>query len=365
MDFPPKRIYGETISPEDINLLSKNGAEIEIRLTRGDTVRIRKNGVLDQIIVPAGLNEYIISVSDLDTGVAFAFGSDYYIWQQEMTFKISLSATSPAGMTNPKIIGGFHFGKIRNSFTASDVANGILSNSVWDLTHMPKCYLLGLSDPTTYQLGGMAEVAPGSLWVDIYLASDGGGTLPNKRVYSKINAVPITGSEGLNWYDFAVRGRVVGKRMLTYAEWTAAALGSPQGINASNLNGWAKSTNTGRVKTGATVQADADADYILGYNTSLLNIRDCVGNVWEWLADLSNRHDTTVWAYQNVLDAGELAASSDFGQAYLPNSAGLVAYLAGGDWSPGVIAGARAVVVHNYPWYVNTHIGCRFACDSL
>lgn len=344
--------------------------------------RIRKNGSSDQIIVPVfrvNLNakEYFISseltlsVSDLDTGSSFVFGSDYYIWAGVPSLgtapvvKISLSATTPAGLTNPKIIGGFHYGKIRTSFTIADVGNGILSNSCWDLNHMPSCYLLGLSDPSTYQLGGMVEVIPGKTWVDIYLASEGGGTVPNKRVYSKINVVPLTGTENLVWYDFVARGRAVGKRMLFYHEWLSAALGSPQGLDASNLNGWTKTTNTARIKTAATLAADSDVNYILGYNTSLLNVRDCVGNVWEWLADLSNRHDTTAWAWQNVLDAGELAASSDFGQAHLPNATGMVAYIAGGHWPAGVFAGARAVHVNSYPWYVGTLFGCRFACDSL
>ena len=150
--------------------------------------------------------------------------------------------------------------------------------------------------------------------------------------------------------------------MLTYAEWTAAALGSPQGLDASNLNGWTKTSNTFYVPTAATT--GADADYLLGYNTSLSNIRDCVGNVWEWLSDTSNRHDSTSWAWQNVLDTGELASSQDFGQAYLPNSSGLVAHLAGGHWSYGVIAGARAVNVNDCPWGLSWR-GCRFACDSL
>jgi len=379
----PERTTADLNSASDINQLMDNDRWLSAQggLAFKDKLdKVSKSG--GGIILPACSikltnmavileSDATLTTSDLDTGSAFTFGADHYIWAGVPSsgtvpvLKISLSATSPAGMTNPKIIGGFHFGKIRNSFTASDVANGILANSVWDLNHMPKCYLLGLSDPATYQLGGMVEVIPGSLWVDIYLASDGGGTLPNKRVYSKINVVPITGTEGLNWYDFAVRGRVVGKRMLTYDEWTAAALGSPQGIDASNLNGWAKTTNTGRVKTGATVSGDSDTNYILGYNTSLLNVRDCVGNVWEWLSNTSNRHDTTVWAWQNVLDAGELAASQDYGQAYLPNATGLVAYLAGGGWTVGVIAGARAVNVGSYPWYVDAYIGCRFACDSL
>ena len=341
---------------------------------------ITKDGSNDNIIVPIfkinlDSTDYYtasaatLTTSDLDTGSSFTFGADHYIWAGEPTsgttpiLKISLSATSPTGMTNPKIIGGFHYGKIRNSFTVSDVANGILANSVWDLNHRPKCYTLGLSDPTTYQLGGMAEVIPGSLWVDIYLASDGGGSVPSAKVKSIINANPLTGGNGVNWFDFAVRGKNSGKRMLTYDEWTASALGSPAGLDASNLNGWTKTSNTSYVPTGAT--SGADADYLLGYNTSLTNIRDCVGNVWEWLSNTSNRHDTTSWNWNNVMDAGELASLGDFGQAYLPNSAGMVAWLAGGYWAYGVLAGARAVNAGGYPWNPGWGIGCRFACDSL
>ena len=345
--------------------------------------RIRKNGSSNEILVPPfrtildgeeyfTIAEKTLSVADLDTGSAFTFGADHYIWAgvpasgKTPVLKISLSATNPIGLTTPKIIGGFHYGKIRNSITISDVSDGIVPNSCWDLKHMPKCYLLGLADPLNYQLGGMVEVISGSLWVDIYLASNGGGSGFNKKAFSKINQIPLTGTEGLCWFDFAIRAKNVGKRLLTYQEWTQAAIGSPQGLNDSNLHGWTKTSNTGRVKTAATNAADADANYILGYNTSLLNVRDCVGNLWEWLADMSNRHDlTTSWAFQNVLDAGELSSDTDFGQAYLPNSVGMVAWIAGGLWAVGVVAGARAVNVDNCPWNVRTIIGCRFACESL
>lgn len=344
--------------------------------------RIRKNGSNNEVIVPPfrvilNSKEYftidntILGIAHLDTGSSWTFGSDYYIWAGEPqsgdapVLKISLSQTSPQGMTNPRIIGGFHYGKIRNSITISDVSNGIVPNSCWDLNHMPRCYLLGLEDPENYQIGGMVEVVKGSLWVDIYLASNGGGSGFNKRVQSKINQLPLTGTDGLNWYDFAIRGRNSGKRMLTYAEWVAAAIGSPQGRNDSNLHGWTKTSNTGRVKTAATNQSDADADYILGYNTSLHNVRDCVGNVWEWLNELSNRQDSTSWNWYNVLDTGEMAADTDFGQAYMPNNMGLVAYLAGGAWDLGVCAGSRAVYVPDVPWVVNSRVGCRFACESL
>ena len=344
--------------------------------------RIRKNGSSNEILVPPfhtildgeeyfTIAEKTLGVADLDTGSAFTFGADHYTWAgvpasgKTPVLKISLSATNPIGLTTPKIIGGFHYGKIRNSITISDVSNGIVPNSCWDLKHMPKCYLLGLTDPSNYQIGGMVEVVKGSLWVDIYLASHGGGSGFNKRVYSKINQLPLTGTDGLNWYDFVVRGKNSGKRMLTYEEWIQAAIGSPQGLDNSNLNGWTKTTNTGKIKTAATNAADADANYILGYNTSLLNVRDCVGNLWEWLDEMSIRQDATSWGWRNVLDTGELSGDTDFGQAYLPYDYGMVALLAGGDWASGVFAGARAVNVFNYPWNMYAGFGCRFACESL
>jgi hypothetical protein len=43
----------------------------------------------------------------------------------------------------------------------------------------------------------------------------------------------------------------------------------------------------------------------------------------------------------------------------------LAALIAGGDWSLGVDAGARAVSCSNYPWNVSTNVGVRGACDSL
>lgn len=344
--------------------------------------RIRKNGSNNEIIVPpfrVVLNnieyfkttETILGIADLDTGSSWVFGSCYYIWAGVPSsgdmpiLKISLSQTQPLGMNYPRIIGGFHYGKIRNSITISDVSNGIIPNSCWDLNHMPRCYILGLEDPENYQIGGMVEVVRGSFWVDIYLASNGGGSGFQKRVQSKINQLPLTGIDGLNWYDFVMRGKNSGKRMLTYEEWIAAALGSPQGRNDSNLNGWTKTSNTGRIKTAATNASDADADYINGYNTSFCNVRDCVGNVWEWLNELSNRSDTTSWAWRNVLDTGEMSGDTDFGQAYLPYDYGIVAYISGGSWGDGVCAGSRAVYVGDYPWNVSAHIGSHFACDSL
>jgi len=346
------------------------------------TSKIVKDGSNNKIIVPAfrvilddvtyyKSNSTILDVNDIDVGGSFVFGSDYFVWAgvpisgHEPVLKLSTSPSNPVGLTTPKIIGGFHFGKIRNSIAISDVSDGILPNSCWDLLHMPRCYLLGLADPTTYQIGCMVEIIPGSLWVDIYLVSHGGGSGFNRLGFSKINQMPLSGTEGLCWYDFVIRAKNVGKRLLTYQEWIQAAIGSPKGLNNSNLNGWTKTTNTGKIKTAATNAADADTDYINGYNTSLLNVRDCVGNLWEWLDEMSIRQDATSWGWRNVLDTGELSGDTDFGQAYLPYDYGISALIAGGIWAGGVYAGSRAVSVILVPWDVHVHVGSRFACESL
>ncbi len=339
------------------------------------TAKIIKDGSSDKIIVPAfrvilddtmyyKSNSTTLDVNDIDVGGSFIFGSDYFVWAgvpasgHEPVIKLSTSPSSPAGLTNPKIIGGFHYGKIRNSITANDVSDGIVPNSCWDIKHMPRCYLLGLADPANYQIGGMVEVVPGSLWVDIYLVSDGGGSGFNRRGFSKINQVPLSGTENLCWYDFVIRAKNVGKRLLSYMEWTQAAIGSPQGINNSNANGWTKTTNTARVKTAATEAADADANYINGYNTSLLNVRDCVGNLFEWLADAAGL-GTTGWS--NSLDVGEMSADTNFGQRY----GTITCLIAGGNWYNGILAGSRAVFAAYGPWSVDTSVGSRFCCESL
>ena len=339
------------------------------------TSKIVKDGSNNKIIVPAfrvilddvtyyKSNSTILDVNDIDIGGSFVFGSDYYICAgvpssgHEPVLKLSTSPSSPAGLTNPKIIGGFHYGKIRNSITINDVSDGIVQNSCWDIKHMPRCYLLGLADPANYQIGGMVEVVPNSLWVDIYLVSDGGGSGFNRRGFSKINHVPLSGTEGLCWYDFVIRAKNVGKRLLSYMEWTQAAIGSPQGINNSNANGWTKTTNTSRVKTAATAVGDADADYIKGYNTSLLNVRDCVGNLWEWLSDAAGIGNS---GWSNSLDIGEMSADTDFGQ----RDGTIICLIAGGRWNNGIYAGSRAVSATIGPQTVSAYFGSRFACESL
>lgn len=291
------------------------------------------------------LNNYVslnpLSQND-GTFSGFEFGTDYYIYAVQPgpmsitpELLVSKNSTIPNGYTaaNSRKIGGFHYGKIRTGAAAGSVADGIVPNSVWDLRHRPTC------SPE-----GMVEV--GNIWVDIYLSSDDG----QGGLKSAYNATPLTGTEGLDWYSFVERAAKVGKRLLTYAEWIAAAQGSPQGLDDSNENAWTKTTNTGRNPTGIIPNA-----------TSIYNCRDCVGNVYEWLDEMIVRWDGTTnkWEWHDVMpDQG-------YGQLYMYTPHALVAMRTGAAWNNGVLAGARAANLNGYPWRVSSYDGCRAACDPL
>ena len=325
-----------------------------------------------------------ITESHLDTGT-FDVGKDYYVYACDndgaLVFRISLNATYPLGFTGKaRKIGGFHFGHIRKvsddglwvpvdgagqkfgSGTPNwkdNVTVGIVPNSVWDLKNRPKC------SPE-----GMVKV--GHIWVDIYMASaaesitfengTGGLHVASGRLQSKYGQVPVSGTEGLNWYGFNELAARSGKRLLTYGEWIKAAYGNPQGLDSADTYGWTKTTNNARARTGCQVNNSTGTyDPTTGIKPAAIsayNIVDAVGNLYEWLDELSNRHDSTSWAWQDVLGSGK-------GQAYLPNSTGLVAYIAGANWNWGVRAGPRTINVSRYLWYANTAVGSRLACDSL
>ena len=116
----------------------------------------------------------------------------------------------------------------------------------------------------------------GPFWGDIYLSSDNGAS----GLQSKKGVVPITGTEGLNWYIANERAMRVGKRLPTYAEFCKGAYGSPQGENGNNTYAWSATSNTARTTCGNVKNA-----------VSATNVRDLVGNVWKWLDEFI--HDPT------------------------------------------------------------------------
>ena len=165
----------------------------------------------------------------------------------------------------------------------------------------------------------------------------------------------------MSQFNFNELAHKQGMRLLRYNEWLAGAFGSPQGEDGSNNYGWTKTTNTGRTYIGCQVNTSTGehdiSNGVKPYAISAYNLCDCVGNVSEWTGDYSIRQDSTSWNWQNVLGANQ-------GQAYLPNSDGLVALRCGGSWSSGVHCGPRTVNLNYYPWNVDASIGARLACDA-
>lgn len=313
-----------------------------------------------------------LTAANLDVGSAFAVGNDYYVYicdsrldAEDEKYVISLNSTYPNGWnaSNSRKIGGFHYGRCRkvddnlqpvNSSGVifgtgweSAVSNGILPRSVWTLGHRPKCNPEGM-----VYLGG-------GTWIDIYLSSDDGAY----GLKSEYNCAPMTGTEGMNWYTFAERLMKSGKRMPDYSEFCAYAFGSPQGLDDANTNAWSATSNTGRGTTGSVVNA-----------VSAVGCVDAVGSVWEWLNDLITRaehatnatyHASEAWGWDLTSPLKTGATQYDVGNIYQYYYASLAALVAGGGWSSGADAGARAVDCGDCPWYVSTGIGVRGACDSM
>ena len=344
--------------------LYASGAD-EITVAEGCVIAVGGAGIFETAAS-------VLNASNLDVGSAFAVGCDYYVYicdsrldAEDEKYVISLNSTYPNGWnaSNSRKIGGFHYGRCRkvddnlqpvNSSGVifgtgweSAVSNGILPRSVWTLGHRPKCNPEGM-----VYLGG-------GTWIDIYLSSDDGAY----GLKSEYNCAPMTGTEGMNWYTFAERLMKSGKRMPDYSEFCAYAFGSPQGLDDANTNAWTATTNTGRGTTGSVVNA-----------VSAVGCVDAVGRVYEWLNDLITRaehatnatyHASEAWGWDLTSPLKTGATQYDVGNIYQYYYASLAALVAGGYWSSGACAGARAVSCYNCPWNVSTAIGVRGACDSM
>src|SRR3990167_2669186 len=113
-----------------------------------------------------GAADITLTSADLDSG-AFALGTNYYVYicdagTDQEVYKISANSTYPSGYNanNSRKIGGFHYGRKRNSITVTDVTSSVIvPNSVWDLRHRPRCSPEGMVD-----LGN-------GVWMDLYLPS--------------------------------------------------------------------------------------------------------------------------------------------------------------------------------------------------
>lgn len=326
--------------------------------------------------------------ANLDTGDSLAIGNDYFVYlvldgDANPGIVVSLNTTYPDGFTadNSRKIGGFHVGHIRkvsedglwvpvdstgtkwgSSGTKwqDNVTTGIVPNSVWDLKNRPKALL-----------GGMAQINK-NLWCSIYMVSaaetvtfmngTNGLSVAEGKIQSKYGCLPISGTEGLSFFNFVELLFRQNGRMLRSDEWCAAAFGSPQGENGANNYAWAKTTNSAKTFTGCQVNTSTGAfDNVSGakpFAISAKNIVDCVGNLYEWCDNSSFEFSSTSWGWQNVLGANQ-------GQAYIPNNDGFRIPKWGGDYAGGVHDGPRTFNGTTSIWIVAPASGCRICSDSL
>ena len=253
-------------------------------------------------------------------------GDDWKIYAYIGTDGVPAYQLTKVALTgNYFLLGGFHYGRVRTSTTATSVSEGIVPNSVWTMLHRPTC------DPT-----GMAYAGNG-LWSDIYIMS-------GSPVVSKYGASPKV---NVTWYDTGNLLRAAGKRMPSYSEWCMLAEGSPEGQDGNNTYARSATANTSVGTTG-------DVKYAI----SSLNIVDCVGRAWEWVDELCLDPTASSWAWYDI------TANAGYGDMFLPSNTALHALVCGGGWSNGVHDGARAVNANYSPWYSYAHLSGRGVCDS-
>jgi formylglycine-generating enzyme required for sulfatase activity len=147
-----------------------------------------------------------------------------------------------------------------------------------------------------------------------------------------IYAVSIAGvapADHVSWFQAVAASRNSGKRLPTNAEWTAGALGTPDGLPC----------RIGSAPGGPRITGNPGC-------VSDVGAFDMVGNVWEWVAEwvpLSTACPGWVVDGQGVVsdDTNCLAGASP---TFAPG-----ALMRGGDWSVGTGAGVLAVNGANNP----------------
>lgn len=250
-------------------------------------------------------------------------GKDFYIYAcvplsgSTPSLVISENSTAPVRYTatNSRKVGGFHclcanVGTISGHTLSGYVIGDVLPQSVWDLSHRPKC------DPE-----GMAYNAGTDMWNMIYLASWTGTTAANTlKLVSKYGAVTADGSstEKFHWYKFADTMSQQNMRHPWHREFMAYARGSNQG---TAINGAADANTTGgHVDTAGRRMISNDG------------LEDCCGFLWQWIEDTGS---ASSGSWTGAYDANDF--SDIKGSSYTTPYKGL----AGGRWDSSGYCGSR------------------------
>jgi hypothetical protein len=258
----------------------------------------------------------------------------------------AMGLTLSRGSTNQRIAS--------TAFTywlGGDTTPAINPYSLWDLKWRPAC-----SDPR-----GMALVA-GAFWADIYLCgvnhitdgtSKNGVTIADgsspPKIPTEFGGNGTTAYTTLTWWEAGEVMKAHGKRLLSYADFAAAAFGVTE--NAARGN---DPVTTGIATTNAG-SSNADQKF-----TSKWGIMQASGGLWVWGSDFAVNADSTTWGWYDQANGR--------GQIY-ERGAGYAGYLTaalfGGFWVYGANCGSRCSG-WNLPLSASyDSVGARGRCDHL
>lgn len=296
----------------------------DIKLINLGTQKVFSSGTANQVMP--------FDATTLDTGT-IAGSTDYYVYLCDnedgtASIKISANSTFPSGYTadNTRKIGGFHtlcadVGTITGHPLADYIAGDILPQSVWCLTHRSE----GTQEGTVWS-------DEAKVWADIYLQSGTGSTT------ASANGATITDTR--MWFDHVDDLGAVGKRLLFDHEFQLVAAGSNEETSIANLSD--------PVTTGGHI------DKAGRRMISNIGCEDCCGVQWQWIQDLTHRHDTITtygWAYM----------PGSKGRFYRQGFGGPIRLVSGGYWLDKTFAGSRSRNAQFLPWtpyYTITARGC-------
>ncbi len=277
---------------------------------------------------------------------ALTVGTDYAIYAcTDGTVRSDSSFTAPSGYTasNSRKIGGFHYA---NGDNAAGTAGGnttanINAYSLWDLKFKPEA-----SDPR-----GMTLVADG-LWVDIYLLGvdhyTNGTSKYNVAIADGSSSTKIPAAFGgngtanygsLTQFEAGEAMAAYGKRLPTYAEFSALAYGTTEATSSGGTD----VPTTGVTGTGAT-----SAWNIF---TSKWGVIQATGCMEVWGNEHGGGTGTAAWT----------ANTEGRGSTYQLENA--VRF--GGDWGNGAVSGSRCSSWTSAPTASSANFGARGVADHL
>lgn len=357
LDVPTTiKIGGTTVVSKDSNNNINLGSTVASPMSRGQfrkedptVVLFTKNGLGSAQTQTAlfvevnGQTKSIVSGSTV-TMPTLTAGTDYAIWVTTSgALQADASHTSPPS-ANARKIGGFHYAPGGNATGTSggDTTEQINQYSFWDLKFRPSC-----PDPR-----GMTLVSD-SFWADIYLCGvdhhTNGTSKYNVYIADASNPPKVSPKFGGNgsttypglgdWFDFSEVMRSHGKRLPTYAEFSALAYGTTEASSRGQSSGGIES---------ATTQMSTDDDNF----TSKWGVIQSTGCMDIWGNHFGGGAAASSW--DSTMTGGR-------GSVYAIEN--VVRF--GGYWGRGSASGSRCSNWSQNAGYSSSAIGGRGVCNHL